>query len=407
MQLKFKKPAPALPGFLLKLTVLLRECHTVTRRIVIVGGGVAGTMVANRLAKSMENEVYNGELEVVLIGNTGKHIYQPGFLFMAFNEGFLEQFAREEEYLLHPKVNFVIDAARHIDVDRKRVITGKQSFDYDFLVIATGSYPAMDSVPGLAAGAHTFYTPEGAEKLRHEILNFQGGTLLVTIDVPHKCPVAPLEFIFMADDYYREAGIRNKVQLKYTYPIGRVHSLEPVAKWAVKEFEKRGIEYEIFFNLEKVDPEKKIAYNMDGSEHPYDLLISIPAHRGARVIQESGLGDEDGFIPTDRYSLKMEGQDCVYVIGDATDLPVSKAGSTAHYEADVVVKNLISELKGLPATHRYNGKAFCFIETGLNEATYITFNYKQPPQPVPPSEMLHWFKLSYNEMYWLSARGIL
>ncbi|WP_406677872.1 NAD(P)/FAD-dependent oxidoreductase [Moorella sp. ACPs] len=378
-----------------------------SRRIIIVGGGVAGTMVANRLAKSMENEVYNGELEIVLIGDTRRHIYQPGFLFMAFNEGFLEQFTREERYLLHPKVNFVMDAARRIDVDRKRVITGKQSFDYDFLVIATGSYPDMDSVPGLAAGGHTFYTPEGAEKLRHEILNFQGGTLLVTIDVPHKCPVAPLEFIFMADDYYREAGIRNKVQLKYTYPIGRVHSLEPVAEWAVKEFTKRDIEYETFFNLERVDPEKRIAYNMDGSEHPYDLLIAIPAHRGARVISESGLGDEDGFIPTDRYSLKMEGQDCVYVIGDATDLPVSKAGSTAHYEADVVVKNLISELKGLPPTHRYNGKAFCFIETGLNEATYITFNYKQPPQPVPPSEMLHWFKLSYNEMYWLSARGIL
>lgn len=378
-----------------------------TRRIIILGGGVAGTMVANRLARSMEDEIYSGALEVTLIGDTDRHIYQPGFLFMAFNEGFLEQFTREEKYLLHPKINFIPDGAISIDIEGKKVITPKQAFPYDFLVIATGSYPDMDSVPGLAAGGHTFYTPEGAERLRDEILNFQGGTIMVTIDVPHKCPVAPLEFIFMADDYYRDIGIRDKVRLKYTYPIGRVHSLEPVAKWAVKEFEKRGIEYEVFFNLEAVDPEKKIAYNMDGSEHPYDLLVAVPPHRGARVVRDAGLGDEDGFIPTDRYTLKMEGRDDVYVLGDATNLPVSKAGSTAHYEADVVVKNLISELQGLPPTHRYNGKAFCFIETGMNEATYITFNYKQPPRPVPPSEMLHWFKLSYNEMYWLSARGIL
>lgn len=377
------------------------------KRIVILGGGVGGTMVANRLVKSLEKEVYGGEVEIVLIGNTEKHVYQPGFLFVAFNEGFLDQFEREQKYLLHPKINFVTDEAEKIDVATQKVISRNRVYDYDFLVIATGSYPDLNSVPGLAEGAHDFYTREGAVKLRDEILKFQGGTILMTIDVPHKCPVAPLEFIFMADELYRVLGIRDQVTLKYTYPIGRTHSLEPVADWAAKEFAKRGIEYEVFFNLERVDPENKIAYNMDESEHPYDLLISIPAHRGAKVIRDSGLGDEDGFIPTNRYSLKMEGRDNIYVLGDATNLPVSKAGSTTHYQADVVVKNLISELKGLPASHRYNGKAFCFIESGLNEATYITFNYKQPPKPMPSSEMLHWFKLAYNELYWLSARGIL
>lgn len=377
------------------------------KRIVILGGGVGGTMVANRLVKSLEKAVYSGEVEIMLIGNTDKHVYQPGFLFVAFNEGFMDQFEREQKYLLHPKIKFLTEEAEKIDIANKKVLSGNQAVEYDFLVIATGSYPDLNSVPGLAEGAHNFYTREGAEKLRDEMLKFRGGTILMTIDVPHKCPVAPLEFIFMADELYRDLGIREQVKLKYTYPIGRTHSLEPVADWAVKEFAKRGIEYEVFFNLERVDPENKIAYNMDESEHPYDLLISIPAHRGAKVIQDSGLGDEDGFIPTNRYSLKMEGQENVYVLGDATNLPVSKAGSTTHYQADVVVKNLISELKGLPASHRYNGKAFCFIESGLNEATYITFNYKQPPKPMPSSEMLHWFKLAYNELYWLSARGIL
>lgn len=378
-----------------------------SKRIVIVGGGVAGTIVANRLARSMVKDLYEGRVEIVLLTDTAEHNYQPGFLFVAFNQGSVEQFQREQKYLLHPRINLVIDEAKIIDIKGHKVVTEKRSLDYDFLVIATGSYPDMHSVPGLAEAGHTFYTLEGAIKLREAMLNFQGGTLLLTIDVPHKCPVAPLEFIFMADDFYRERGIRDKVKLKYTYPIGRVHSMEVIADWAAQEFHRRGIEYEVFFNLERVDPEKKIAFNMDGTEHPFDLLVSVPAHRGAQVISASGLGDEDGFIPTDRHTLQMKGQDNIYVVGDATNLPVSKAGSTGHYEAEVVVKNIISQYKGIPVSHRYDGKAFCFIETGLKEATYITFDYHQPPQVMPPSQMLHWFKLSYNEIYWLAARGLL
>ncbi|GAW32042.1 NAD(P)/FAD-dependent oxidoreductase [Carboxydocella sp. JDF658] len=377
------------------------------KRIIVLGSGVAGSMVANRLAKSMQKEIYSGEVEVLVIGNKKQHLYQPGFLFMSFNEGTLEQFSREQKHLLHPKVKFILEEATKIDTANNTVTTTKQSYNYDFLVIATGSYPDFNSVPGLAEASHNFYTPEGAAKLRDELFKFKGGTILMTIDVPHKCPVAPLEWIFMADELFRDLGIRDKVTLKYTYPIGRVHSLEPVAEWAEAEFEKRGIEYEVFFNLEEVDPNKKLAYNMDGTAHPYDLLISVPAHVGAKVVRDSNLGDEDGFIPTDRYSLKMIGQDNVYVLGDATNLPVSKAGSTAHYQADVVVKNIVSQIKGLPASHRYSGKAFCFIESGLNEATYIWFDYKTPPQPMPSSEMLHWFKLAYNELYWLSVRGIM
>ncbi|MHB1126537.1 MAG: NAD(P)/FAD-dependent oxidoreductase [Bacillota bacterium] len=378
-----------------------------SKRVVILGGGAGGTMVANRLAKSMEKELRRGDLEIVLISDSDKHVYQPGYLFVAFNTALVNQFEKEENYLLHPKIKFVVEAARKIDAEARQVNTDQQTYSYDLLVIATGSHIDMDSVPGLAAGAHNFYTEAGATRLRDALLEFNGGTLLITIDVPHKCPVAPLEFIFMADDLFRERCIRDKVTLKYTYPIGRLHSLQPVGEWAEQEFTQRGIESETYFNLEQVDPVKKVAINMDGSEHPYDLLVSIPAHRGAQVIRDSGLGDDDGFIPTNRYSLKAEGHDHIYVVGDATNLPVSKAGSTAHYQSGVLVKNLINELNGLPPTHLYDGKVYCFIESGLNEATYISFDYKHPPKPHPPSDMLHWFKLSYNEMYWLSARGIL
>lgn len=378
------------------------------KQVVILGGGVGGTMVANHLARTIPGEIRGGDVKVTLLSNDENHVYQPGFLFVAFNEGRMGQFKRKEKTLLSPGVDLVIDNIVKIDKDNRRLFGEKGTvYEYDFLVIATGSYPDFDSVPGLAGDSHNFYTEEGALKLREAIANFREGKIVVTIDVPHKCPAAPLEMTFMLDDYFRIRGLRDQVEITYTYPINRVHALQPIADWALTEFENRGIRYETFFNLSEVDPQKKLAIGMEGTELPYDLLISIPAHRGARVIRDSGLGDEQGFIPTDRHSLKMIGDDFIYVLGDATNLPISKAGSTAHYQTDAVVRNLISELHGLPPTSHYDGKVFCFVESKMNEASYVEFSYNHPPLPAKPSEMLHWFKLAYNEMYWLSARGLL
>jgi sulfide:quinone oxidoreductase len=378
-----------------------------TKRIVVLGGGSGGTMVANRLARQLGDEIKKQEVEVVLISDTEKHIYQPGYIFIALGEKNPEHFIREEKKLIHRNVTLVFDDIEKIDQEKKVLQSKTHRYSYDYLVIATGSYPDFNSLPGLAEAASDFYTLDGAIKLGDDLANLKEGRILLTVDVPHKCPAAPLELILMLDDYFRKRGLRDKVELKYTYPINRIHSLEPVAKWAQPEFEKRNILFETFFNLEEVNPEKKMAITMDGEEHPFDILISVPAHTGAQVVINSGLGDEDGFIPTDRYTLKMNGSDDIYVVGDATNLPISKAGSTAHYQTEIVVPNIINRLKGRPETHLYNGKVACFLENSLEDASMITFDYHNPPNPATTSDLLHWFKSVYNELYWLNVRGIL
>lgn len=378
------------------------------QRILILGGGPGGTMVANHLARRMRRRLQRGSLEIRMVTASPWHVYQPGFLFVALGDAPLGRFRREQASLLLPEVKLTVDPAVWIDTAAARVTTQSGSmFAYDYLVIATGSYPEPGLVPGMAEGALGFYTEEDAVRLRDALARFEAGRIVMTVDVPHKCPVAPLEMAFTLDRYFRRLGRRDQVELVYTYPINRVHSLAPVAEWAAAEFERRGIHYETFFNVERVDPEARVVYSVEGSEYRYDLLISVAPHRGARVIADSGLGDEQGFVPTDRYTLKAQGHENVFVLGDATNLPVSKAGSTAHYQAEVVAEEIAAALEGEPAMARYDGKVFCFIEAGGDEGTYIEFSYTRPPQPARPSAMLHQFKLAYNELYWLSARGVL
>ena len=196
------------------------------------------------------------------------------------------------------------------------------------------------------------------------------------------------------------------MNIKYHYPINRMHSIENVAKWAKPEFDRMGIEIETLFNLEEVDAENKIMRSMEGSEYKYDLLISIPEHHGMGVIEDNELGP-DGWIPTDRNKLTMEGHDNVYVVGDTTNLPVSKTGSAAHFEAEVISENISSIVKiGTPVTE-YDGKVYCFIEAGHDKATYAMFNYENPPDLKEANKSMHWFKMSYNKMYWTSVRGLL
>lgn len=377
------------------------------KRVIVLGGGSGGSIVANKLARQLNQEIKDNEIKIIQITNNTNHIYQPGYLFIALNEKRPDHFIRNQSTIAHRNVQLIEDEIVKVDVEKKVLTSKNKQYEYDYLVISTGSYPDFDSIPGLEEAASNFYTLDGAIKLRDQLANFEKGTILLTVDVPHKCPAAPLEFILMLDDYFRKKGNRKDVVLKYTYPIGRVHSLQPVADWAEPQFEQRDIQFETYFNLEEVNAKEKLAITMDGEEHPFDILISIPAHKGADVVINSNLGDESGFIETNRYSLKMVGQEDVYVIGDATDLPISKAGSTAHYQSEVLVKNLINRLKGNPDTAVYNGKVACFLESSLDMASMITFDYQMPPAPAQPSDLMHWFKGVYNELYWLNAKGIM
>jgi sulfide:quinone oxidoreductase len=377
------------------------------KRILIVGGGVAGTIIANGLCRQIRSELSSGAVTITMIGASDKHMYQPGLIYVPFGKMRESELFRDQRKILDSRVAFFVDPAKNIDIDGKLVTTQSgKTHGYDYLVIATGSRIRPDLVPGMAEGAHWFYDLDGARKMRDALNAFEGGRIVVNVNAPHKCPVAPLEITFMLREFLAGKGVMDKSEITYTYPIGRLHALEPVAQWTVPEFQKYGIKSETFFNTKSVDPKEKTITSEEGVTLPYELLITIPPHSGQQVITDSKLG-AGGWVPTNKLTLLREGSDNVFIVGDTTNIPISKAGSTAHFEADTVVDNLVSLIKEQRWSRNYDGKVFCFVETGMTTGTYVWFNYTTPPNPGPPSQMIHWFKLGYNRLYWLSARGLL
>ena len=377
-------------------------------KILIVGGGMGGTILANNLARRLHGELKSGKARIIMLSASDRHMYQPGLLYVAVGRMTPDELYRDQASLLEPGIEFHVDPVTEFHFAKNQVSaqSGK-SYDYDVLVIATGSRAMMGSIPGLAENAETFYTEETAVKMFKALRNFEGGRVVITVGVPHKCPMAPLEITFMLNDYFKDRGIRDKVQLHYTYPIGRVHSLENVAKWAAPEFDRMGITYETLFNMKEVDGANKVLKSEEGSETKYDLLVAIPAHKGMEVVEKAGF--QNGWVPTNRATLHMEGEHGknVLVVGDTTNLPISKAGSTAHFEAEVIAENLAAVVKMGTPVRDYDGKVFCFIQAGKERATYAMFNYTTPPNPQPPTRAVHWFKTAYNKLYWTSARGLL
>ena len=376
-------------------------------KILIVGGGMGGTILANNLARRLTNEMKSGKARITMLSASDKHMYQPGLLYLAVGRITPDELYRDQASLLEPGINFHVDPVEEFMLDNNQVKTKSgKIFDYDVMVIATGSRMFPEGIPGMVEGAETFYTEETAVKMLRRLQSFEGGKVLITVGVPHKCPMAPLEITFMLHDYFKERGMSDKVQLHYTYPIGRVHSLENVAKWAAPEMDKLGIKYDTFFNIKEVDAANKVVRSEEGVELKYDLLINIPVHKGMEVLEKNGLG-ANGWIPTNRTKLNMEGRTNVFVCGDTTNIPISKAGSTAHFEADTLGENIAAMVKmGIPV-REYDGKVFCFIEAGKDRATYAMFNYQNPPDPKAPTKAVHWFKMAYNKLYWVSARGLL
>lgn len=376
-------------------------------RILVVGGGTGGTILINNLARRLVNETRAGKVRLTMLSASDRHMYQPGLLYVAFGQMTPDLLYRDEASLLEPNIDFQVDPVARFELDRRQVMTesGKKH-EYDILVIATGSRIVPEETPGMVEGAETFYTEAGALKMYRKLREFKEGRIVVAVGVPHKCPIAPVEVMFSLHDFFKARGLRDKVTLKYKYPINRIHTIENVAKWAKPEFDRIGIEYETLFNIKEIDPKKGIIYSEEGTQDAYDLLIVIPAHRGMEVIERDNLG-EGGWVPTDRYKLTMEGRDEVYVLGDTANLPVSKTGSAAHFQAEVIAENIASIVKIGEPVRDYDGKIYCFIEAGHDRATYAMFNYLNPPDLKPPNKPMHWFKVAYNQMYWTSVRGLL
>lgn len=386
------------------------------KKIVILGAGTAGTMMAHHLPKVLRDVSW----QITLVDKDPVHYYQPGFLFLPFGIYRESDVVRPKRRLLPKGVELVEEAAERVDADSNRVVLSSgRELEYDVLVLATGSRPAPELVEGMTNGAwrkdvHEFYTFEGAKALRERLAKWQGGRLVVHIcEMPIKCPVAPLEFAFLADSWLREKGVRGRTKLVYVTPLSGAFTKPVASRILERLLGEKDIEVVSDFAIAAVDGEARKISSWDGKEVAFDLLVTVPPNMGDSVIERSGLGDEMNFVPTDKHTLQSKAHKNIFVIGDATDVPTSKAGSVAHFEAEVLAENIARFLKGRPLEPHFDGHANCFIESGNGKGFLLDFNYKLEPVPgkfplpgIGPFSLLgesrlnHWGKMAFKWIYW-------
>jgi len=380
------------------------------QRVVVIGSGDGGTFTANLLASELHDEIRGGLASVQLVGEHIKHPFQPGNLDIAFKGADPEKYVRDEKELLRKGVDFIQDPAVKIDCATKSVTTKSgRVLGYDFLVIATGAVADPSKVPGLAEGSMNFHTGGKDSRLIWETLQkFEGGTVVVAIaGTPHKCPPSPNEAVFMLDEFFRKQGIRDKVKIKFLTPYPRPYPAEKISRVVEPMFHDRGIEVSVFFNVDAVDPKEHKIYSLEGETSDYDLLIAVPPHHGADVVINSGLGDQDGYVPTNRGTMQVVGQEGVYCIGDATNIPVSKSGVVAHLQSVVVAHNIVAEIEKSHDLVEYNGRINCPMEVGRHKAIFVSATYASPPVDQTPSTVKYYMKRSFAMIYWRALNGSL
>jgi sulfide:quinone oxidoreductase len=384
-----------------------------SKKIVVLGGGTGGTIVANNLRRHLPKD-----WEITIIDRDDKHIYQPGLLFVPFGLQKAKTLIRSRKKYILPEVNFVIDEITNIDPEKKEVKTKKHRFSYDFLVISTGCRIAPEENDGLmeawGKNAFTFYYPEAAVQLQQRLKEFNGGKLVMNIaELPFKCPVAPIEFVFLADWYLKKRGIRNKSEIELVTPLQGAFTKPKASAVFTESAREKNIKITTSFELSSVNGKGKYIESVQGNKVNFDTLVIVPSTIGDSVISNSKIDDGIGYVPTHHNTLKALKHDGIYVIGDATNVPTSKAGSVAHYEADVVVFNIMSEIHGVKPEEIYDGHSTCFIVYSKGTSSLIDFNYKIEPLhgrfPMPklgPFSLLketkmNWYgKLGFEPLYW-------
>ena len=366
-------------------------------RVVVLGGGVGGTLAANLLSEELGRDV-----KVTVVDPTGMHVYQPGFLYVALGQANGRWLSRDERLLLRDDVELAVEEAARVDPAAGEVHLARGgALPYDYLVMATGARLARNEILGLSEGSHDFYSLEGAERLREELRRFRGGRIKLGIaGIPYKCPPAPVEFVLMLEEHLRRRGIREHSEVTLLSPLNRAFTIESASKVVQPIMEKRGIQLVTFFNVEAVDPSAGVVSSIEGEKAEYDLLVLVPPHRGQGVVEASGLAGPGGWIPTDPATLQHREHERIFAIGDATDLPISKSGSTAHFEAPVVASRIASLIRGTAPIESYGGRVMCFLETGNRKATVLRFDYEHPPVPPKPSRRWHMAKWLFNRIYW-------
>ncbi|HKO32913.1 MAG TPA: FAD/NAD(P)-binding oxidoreductase [Candidatus Limnocylindria bacterium] len=376
------------------------------QRIVILGGGVGGTLTANLLVKKLRRRIDRGEVAITVVDATGQHVYQPGFMYIAMGGERAANLQRPERSLLDRRVQLVVGDVVAVDEAARSVTLGDtRVLPYDYLVLATGSRIVPEEIEHFDQEAFHFYTAEAAARLRVALDTFTGGRIVIGIaSMPYKCPPAPLEVAFLIEAELRQRGIREQSEIHFCSPIGRAFTIESVSEMATPIFERKGIELHTFFNVEAIDPARRVVQSLEGEELSYDLLILVPPHKGQQFLIDSGLAPAPGgWLPTDRATLQVGGRPNVFALGDATDLPLSKAGSTAHFEAPVVTERVVAAIEGREVDHArgdYLGKVMCFFEIGDGKGTLLQFDYDHPPKPPKPNQLWHLGKIVFNKTYW-------
>jgi sulfide:quinone oxidoreductase len=389
----------------------------VARQIVIIGAGTGGTLAANRLRREFDRH----EFDITVLDADDRHVYQPGLLFVPFGMASPEDIVRSRSAQLHRGIEF-----RQVEVDRVDTEANTVRLDdgsdlgYDLLIVASGASLLFNEAEGLTGPGwrekvFDFYTLDGATGLAGALDRFDGGRLVVNpVDMPIKCPVAPLEFCFLADWYFTERGIRSEVEITYATPLDAAFTKPVAADRLGGLLAEKGIRLEPEFATGRVEGDGGRLVSWDEREIPFDLLVTVPPHGGADFVARSGrLGDDLGFVATDPNTLRAKVAENVFAIGDATNLPTSKAGSATHFEGETLTENVRRHFAGDELEGSYDGHVNCFIETGFHKALLIDFDYDREPLPgrypapnagplplLRESRLNHLAKLAFQPFYW-------
>ncbi|OGN93215.1 MAG: oxidoreductase [Chloroflexi bacterium RBG_13_50_21] len=387
------------------------------KKLLILGAGSAGTMVANRMNRLLDRD----DWQITLVDQNETHYYQPGFLFIPFGIYSKNDVIKPKRDFIPAGAELIMSPIEHIDPEHNQVKLekGGKLLNYDYLVIATGCQIHPEQTTGLMEhewrhSIHEFYTIDGAVALAKHLRNWQGGRMVVNVvETPIKCPVAPLEFLMLADWFFQEQGLREKVDISYATPLSGAFTKPVASRHLGDTLNQKGIKVLPDFMVEHVDPDAKKIVSYDEQEIEYDLLVSIPLNMGDEVISRSGLGDELNFIPVDKHTLLHPKYANIFVLGDAANIPTSKAGSVAHFAVDCFAENFLRYIDGLEMLPTFDGHANCFIESGFGKGLLIDFNYDVEPLPgryplpgigpfslLQESEMNHWGKMMFRWMYW-------
>lgn len=392
--------------------------------ILIIGGGIGGTMTANHLITKMYPEIRAGKVKVTLLSNSPWHYYKPAFMYVAFDSFFRDELRCPQRSLLRPEIDFQVEEVSHFDFNSQSVEckSGKK-FGYDHLIISTGCIPSPERIEGLKEAGDHFYQHAPARQLADKLKTIEKGRIFITVtfpkthNVPHQCGIAPIETTLMLDELLRKRGVRDQIEIVYTYPT--VSQLLRNCLFLQKDtcevlppiFEQKGIKHQRGFTLDRVDPDRKIAYSAEGKEENFDILMATPPIRAVKAVRDTGVSnaaDDEGWLPTDHETMQVIGLKNVYVLGDTVDLPVSKAGGSCHSQSPVVVNNIASEIRFGRTCDAYEGRVVAIAQMGLENGMPLWYDYNEDVKPTPPNKIGGLMRKGFNRgAYWAVARGLI